>query len=84
MDSPWPPRSAKSLSSGKLRINTHSQLIAVVPHVLGFHPEDSLVVMPVDGSGPFARIDLPHRPKTVAKWRAHSLKAMRASREACS
>ncbi len=42
-----------------LRIRNYSELVAVVPHLLGFHPEESLVCMPTNGAGPHARIDLP-------------------------
>ncbi|WP_193614325.1 DUF4192 domain-containing protein [Nocardioides lijunqiniae] len=41
-------------------INNESDLIAVVPHLLHFHPTDSLVVFPVSGRAPTARVDHPH------------------------
>ena len=44
-----------------LRAKSPADLLAMVPHVLGFHPEDSLVVMTVgDAEHPVhARVDLP-------------------------
>ncbi|MBY9073620.1 DUF4192 domain-containing protein [Nocardioides sp. WL0053] len=44
-----------------LRAKSPADLLAMVPHVLGFHPEDSLVVMTVgDAEHPLhARVDLP-------------------------
>jgi hypothetical protein len=47
-----------------LRIRTEADVLALVPFTLGFHPEDSLVLITLTGSGrPFhARIDLPDEP----------------------
>lgn len=43
------------------RIRTEADVLALVPYTLGFHPEDSLVLVTLDGGKrPFqARIDLP-------------------------
>lgn len=48
-----------------LHINTRADLAAVVPHLLGFTPEDSLVCVPTNSGGPTARIDLPHDPHAL-------------------
>src|SRR4051812_11651127 len=38
-----------------------SEVVAAVPHFLGVHPQDSLVVVPeVTGDAPVARVNLPH------------------------
>ncbi len=44
-----------------LTARTPEDLLAVVPHVLGFHPEDSLVLLTFGGAGSgfHARVDLP-------------------------
>lgn len=44
----------------RVTIQNNDQAIAAVPHLLGFEPQESLVVVPVAGSAPVARIDLPH------------------------
>lgn len=43
-------------------IRSADELIAVVPHILGFHPEESLAVLPLSTNMPFSRIDLPTTP----------------------
>ena len=45
--------------TNRLRIRSQSELAAAVPHLMGFHPEESLVCIPTTGVGPHARIDLP-------------------------
>ena len=35
------------------------ELIAVIPHLLGFQPTESMVVVPLSPGPPVARIDLP-------------------------
>lgn len=42
-------------------IRSHDELISYIPHLMGFHPESSLVCVSV-GGGPHSRIDLPHSP----------------------
>lgn len=42
-----------------LVIKSHEELIAALPHVLGFEPVESIVVCPVTSGLPFARVDLP-------------------------
>ena len=38
------------------------RLIAVIPHLLGFKPEESLVFLPMSSELPAARVDLPATP----------------------
>lgn len=46
-----------------LRIRTHDELIALIPHRLGFHPRDSIVVMTLgQESLPTVRVDIPYTP----------------------
>jgi len=40
-------------------VQTPDELLAAVPHMLGFNPEESIVVVPVSRGLPMARIDLP-------------------------
>ncbi|MFN8191560.1 MAG: DUF4192 domain-containing protein [Nocardioidaceae bacterium] len=43
-----------------LVVKSPDELLAAVPHVLGFRPEESLVIVPSGGAGlPVARVDLP-------------------------
>ena len=42
-----------------LAINTHQDAIAAVPHLLGFHPTESLVLMPFSPQLPVVRVDIP-------------------------
>lgn len=43
-----------------LVVKSPDELLAAVPHVLGFRPEESLVIVPSGGGGlPVARVDLP-------------------------
>lgn len=44
----------------QMTVRTPDELVAVVPHLLGFRPQDSIVLMPVRPGLPVARIDLPH------------------------
>lgn len=43
----------------KLVVNSPDELIAAIPHVLGFIPSDSAVVVPLTKDLPVARLDLP-------------------------
>lgn len=56
-----------------LRAKSPADLLAMVPFVLGFHPEDSLVVLALGDAGrPFhARVDLPADPDDVADVTGH-------------
>lgn len=42
-----------------LVVQSPDELIAAVPHVLGFKPEESIVLMPITKGLPCARVDLP-------------------------
>jgi Domain of unknown function (DUF4192) len=42
-----------------LVISSHEDAIAAVPHVLGFHPQESLVLVPFNQALPWVRVDLP-------------------------
>lgn len=66
-----------------LDITTHSELAAVVPHLLGFSPEDSLVCVPTNGGGPTARIDLPHDAQALSDVVEALADAYRRHRAAC-
>jgi hypothetical protein len=60
-------------SSKTYRITCPDDLLAMVPAVLGFHPEESLVVLTI-GQAPdpfFARVDLPSEPADVEELAAH-------------
>ena len=51
-----------------VRLRSRGELIAAVPHLLGFEPSDSLVCLPLGaGSGPVARIDHPHNEEDLAE-----------------
>ncbi len=43
----------------KLSIRSPEELVASVPHLLGFNPTDSLVLVPLTPDLPVARVDLP-------------------------
>jgi len=55
------------VSQEKLVLHSMSEVVAAVPHFLGVHPQDSLVVVPeVTGDTPVARVNLPHNaPQTL-------------------
>lgn len=40
-------------------IHTPDELLAAMPHMLGFNPQESIVLMPVSKGLPMARVDLP-------------------------
>ena len=42
-----------------INIRTHQDAIAAVPHLLGFHPTESLVLMPFSPQLPVVRVDIP-------------------------
>ena len=42
-----------------LAVQNPDELIAVIPHLLGFKPEESLVFLPMRSDLPVARVDLP-------------------------
>lgn len=43
----------------KFSVRSPDELISVIPHVLGFTPRDSLVLVPLSSELPAAGIDLP-------------------------
>ncbi|GAA5152174.1 hypothetical protein GCM10023340_32070 [Nocardioides marinquilinus] len=45
-----------------LSVRSPDELIAVIPHLLGFKPEGSLVFLPMSSELPTARVDLPTTP----------------------
>lgn len=52
--------SFRKVNPMRVSIQNNDQAIAVVPHLLGFEPKESLVVVPVAGGrAPIARLDLP-------------------------
>src|ERR1022692_2213408 len=56
------PRAADPRTSGlrcRVRVGSADGILAVVPHLLGFHPTDSLVMLGI--GGPHARIRLAFR-----------------------
>ena len=44
---------------GTLIISSHEDAIAAVPHVLGFHPQESLALVPFNQDLPWVRVDIP-------------------------
>lgn len=42
-----------------LAVQNPDELIAVIPHLLGFDPEESIVFLPMRSDLPVARVDLP-------------------------
>lgn len=45
-------------------ISSHDELISYIPHLMGFHPDSSLVCLTI-GGGPHSRIDLPGSPEEM-------------------
>jgi len=48
-----------------ITISNHSELVAAVPHLLGFVPTDSVVCIPIGTTGPIARADHPHNDPDI-------------------
>ena len=48
-----------------ITISGYPELVAAVPHLLGFVPTDSVVCIPIGAAGPIARIDHPHNDADV-------------------
>lgn len=44
-----------------LSIHSPGELVAVIPHLLGFKPEESIVFLPMGSDLPSARVDLPSK-----------------------
>ncbi|MEO3939270.1 DUF4192 domain-containing protein [Dermatophilaceae bacterium Soc4.6] len=55
------------MSTHAIRLRSSEELLAVVPYLLGFHPQHSLVVLTLhaDRLGLTARVDLPAEPQSV-------------------
>lgn len=56
---PPAPVGAAHLWGTTLSIRSPDELIALIPHLLGFKPEESLVFLPMGSELPAARVDLP-------------------------
>jgi len=50
-----------------LKISSHDELIAFIPHTLGFKPVESMVCIAI-GGGPSARLDLPASRDELEPW----------------
>jgi hypothetical protein len=48
-----------------ITISDHSELVAAVPHLLGFIPTDSVVCEPIGEPGPITRVDHPHTDRDI-------------------
>lgn len=46
-----------------LSVHSPDELIAAIPHMLGFKPHESIVLVPIRSDLPTARIDLPATPR---------------------
>src|SRR5258708_26269471 len=46
----------------RVRVGSADGVLAVVPHLLGFHPSDSLVMLGIGGPPPPHRLALPSPP----------------------
>ena len=54
-----------------LSIQNPDELVAVIPHLLGFKPEESIVFLPMGSDLPVARVDLPTTPRErEGVWRS--------------
>ncbi len=54
-----------------LSIHSPDELIAAIPHMLGFKPQESIVLIPIRSDLPTARIDLPTTPRAEElAWRS--------------
>ncbi len=53
--------------TGILKITSREELIASIPHTLGFTPSQSMVCLSF-GDGPTARVDLPDSPEEMGTW----------------
>lgn len=54
-----------------LSIHSPDELIAAIPHMLGFRPQESIVFVPIRSDLPTARIDLPITPRAEElAWRS--------------
>lgn len=52
-------------------IKNPDELVAAIPHMLGFKPEESIVFVPIRSDLPVARVDIPTTPRDQALvWRS--------------
>lgn len=51
----------------RISVTTPDELIAALPHIIGFRVENSLVVVPVTTGMAYARVDLPRTPQERAE-----------------
>lgn len=52
-------------------IKNPDELVAVIPHMLGFKPQESIVFVPMGSNLPTARLDIPTTPRDQAQaWRS--------------
>jgi hypothetical protein len=59
------------LAGVTLSVRFPDELIAVIPHLLGFQPEESIVFLPLRSDLPVARVDTPTTPRDHALvWRS--------------
>lgn len=85
-----PPTTAAILKNGRVRLGDPHALLAVIPHMLGFVPSDSLVVIGADS--PHGQIkltlryDLPDPPgrRVVSDIAAHAAGVLSAQRIDCA
>ena len=69
--------------SDAIHLSSRSDLVAVVPHLLGFAPQDSLVCVPSQSGGPTARVDLPEYDVDLDQIVEALCDAYRRHREIC-
>lgn len=49
-----------------VKVSQPGELVAVMPHLLGFAPADSVVCLPMGGGAPATRVDHPHQDEDFA------------------
>jgi hypothetical protein len=53
--------------SRPMKVIGPSELIAAIPHVMGFVPHESVLVVPIGGPGPWARLDQPYENPDIVE-----------------
>lgn len=53
------PAGAAHLQDMKLSVGSPEELVVAIPHLLGFNPSESLVLVPLTPDLPVVRVDLP-------------------------
>lgn len=61
-------------------VSTLTDAITVVPHLLGYAPHESLVVLPLGSTAPVARVDLPRTAMETLDVLESRLKSFTAAR----